>query len=647
MAATRLLSLVLLCQSLIADVVVDDSHYSVFQAVEKKYRRRYEIPEDEYDDDDYVPYSAKKETICIYTRDNICLSTNVYTPTLALPPYDVLYAKTPYGKNSLDADAVVAEPLGWVFLAQDCRGRGQSKGDYSFWRTSGNDTLDTMEWVLSQKWSTGNIAMIGVSANALAQYADLTGVTQFPPGSADFTKYDNVFQHLRIGELFLGDGMGWHTVYQGGAYRTGLISGWLNDLHESSMIKTVQENEQFNEWWYPLSGPYQRYDNALPQWSYINQTIIHFAGFYDIFSTPQIQTALAVNKSSQIDAEGKQILIVDPGGHCPLGEIAWPFDLYGWETIEYWGIPAVDDAFAHGTANNMSNFDIHEFFPFNVMWYQLGPGPVGNSNGNYWIEAESFPPAKDTKWYLGTNEALTSTAQSSADSVSFVYDPKDPVKTKGGNNLILQPCGPWNQNSVERGRKDILHFNSSVLSEDIALVGELKVQLFVESDAVDTDFTAKLIDIHPNGDPYLVQDGILRMRWREAATWTPDHYQTTPSEPMKKGTVYNITIDLAFMSFIFNKGHRISLSVSSSNYERFSLNYNSGNFVIDGDKGAVKATNTVHFGGQYPSAVILPVVELEWLEKRRVPQAKIDHVHETVTNYYKNGGKRRRRRRSA
>ena len=80
----------------------------------------------------------------------------------------------------------------------------------------------------------------------------------------------------------------------------------------------------------------------------------------------------------------------------------------------------------------------------------------------------------------------------------------------------MQPCGPWDQDVVEKGRKDILHFTSDVLTQDMAFVGELRVNLFVESDVVDTDFTAKLIDIHPNGDPYLVQDGIFRMRWKDA-----------------------------------------------------------------------------------------------------------------------------------
>eukprot|EP01083_Nonionella_stella_P244501 850908_1 len=269
-----------------------------------------------------------------------------------------------------------------------------------------------MEWVLAQNWSTGNIAAIGASANALAQYADLTGVTEFPLDTPEFKKYDDIFQHLRIAQLFLGDGMGWHTVYQGGAYRTGLISGWLTDLHESSMITTVQQNEIFNKWWYPLSGPYTMFNDPLPQWSYINQTIINFAGFYDIFSTPQIKTALAVNATGQMDAKGKQILIVDPGGHCPLGEIAWPFDLFGFELVEYWTIPATEAAFQCGTNGDMADYDIHKYFPFNALWYQLGPGPVGNiSIGNFWVEAESFPSITDQKWYLQSDSALSITQQ--------------------------------------------------------------------------------------------------------------------------------------------------------------------------------------------------------------------------------------------
>ena len=179
-----------------------------------------------------------------------------------------------------------------------------------------------------------------------------------------------------------------------------------------------------------------------------------------------------------------------------------------------------------------------------------------------------------------------------------------------------------------------MHFTSDKLTEDVALVGLIRVELFVESDAVDTDFTAKLIDVHENGHQFLVQDGITRMRWRDTASWTFSEYQREPKW-MEKGTVYRVTVDLGFMSFVFNRHHRIAVSVSSSNHKRFSVNYNSGHMVVDGDKEWRTAVNTVHFGGAYPSKLILPVVDLQWLNGHKVSKEKIDFVHETVVGHYR------------
>ncbi len=112
-------------------------------------------------------------------------------------------------------DCAVAEPNGWACLAQDMRGRHASNGTFAFWRQSGNDTMDTMQWVLDQEWSTGNMATVGISACALAQYADIIGVTAFSVDSVLFNRYNALFQHMRTSQLFLGNAMGWHTVYQG------------------------------------------------------------------------------------------------------------------------------------------------------------------------------------------------------------------------------------------------------------------------------------------------------------------------------------------------------------------------------------------------------------------------------------------------
>ncbi|ETO16531.1 hypothetical protein RFI_20804, partial [Reticulomyxa filosa] len=171
---------------------------------------------------------------------------------------------------------------------------------------------------------------------------------------------------------------------------------------------------------------------------------------------------------------------------------------------------------------------------------------------------------------------------------------------------------PQDQSSVEDGRSDILHWDSDELKENIALVGMLKVELFVTSTALDTDFTAKLIDIFPNGTPMLVQDGILRLKWRNG------NFSTEMAPPLVAGQVYQITVDIGMMSYIFNSKHKIRLSISSSNWPRFSVNWNNDKLVIDGSSGAVLAGNVVGWGRLYPSKLILPQVDLTWIKKRKL-----------------------------
>ena len=122
--------------------------------------------------------------------------------------------------------------------------------------------------------------------------------------------------------MIWGDGLGKQTAYQDGAYRTGLISGWLDLILEPGTVHTVLENEAFNPWWYPLVGAYDWDPIGHPneaQWDIANFSILHSSGWYDIFSTNQIKTALNVNVSAQGNAKGNQILLVDPGGHCGGG----------------------------------------------------------------------------------------------------------------------------------------------------------------------------------------------------------------------------------------------------------------------------------------------------------------------------------------
>eukprot|EP01084_Bolivina_argentea_P293836 505456_1 len=547
-------------------------------------------------------------TISILTRDNIGLATDIYLPINYdnTKTYSVVYEKTPYGKGGLSGDAAQMTQLGYIYIGQDCRGRFDSNGSYSYWRTSGNDTIDTIQYITNQKWSNSLIGVQGVSADAIAHYVDYSG-------GIISTNYNTLLNNIKVGILIVGDSIMYQTTYQNGAFRTALIEGWLTVNKEAQYVNTLYQNEDFTQhpsYWIPIAGQYKN------NWNIFNLSMLHFAGWYDIFSTRQIQTALAINQSGNIGARGQQILIINPGGHCGQGAIDWPNSTW---ILDY----VVDDlipelyAAAFNASLNGKEFNIHNVINYNLLFYMLGPGGHGE-NGNFWVQAESMPPIMNHKvYYLDANDMLSDSLPK-AGSVSYTYNPLNPVNTYGGNNLLLQPCGPQPQIKNENGRKDIMHFTSGKLEEDIAIFGMISVELYVMSTCPDTDFTAKLIDIFPDRDntPMLVQDGILRMRWR-------DGYYKARADNMINTQVYNISIDIGYMSYIFNKGHKISLSISSSNFERFSINWNSGNDVINGSTGMKVAINTIGFGMGFPSKLMLPVVDLDWINQRKLNMEEV------------------------
>ena len=181
-------------------------------------------------------------------------------------------------------------------------------------------------------------------------------------------------------------------------------------------------------------------------------------------------------------------------------------------------------------------------------------------------------------------------------SDSYQYDPKNPVPTIGGANLNIKK-GPMDHRAVG-DRKDLIKYQTPVLSEPLEVTGRVTVELFVESDAPDTDFMAKLVDVYPDGTERLVLDSAVRARFREG--FNKEVF-------MKKGQVYKLTIDLWNTSLIFNKGHRLAIHISSSNDPRFDPNPNTGKPLRADDETRV-ATNTIHHSKAYASRVLLPVV---------------------------------------
>jgi putative CocE/NonD family hydrolase len=221
-----------------------------------------------------------------------------------------------------------------------------------------------------------------------------------------------------------------------------------------------------------------------------------------------------------------------------------------------------------------------------------------------WRYADEWPlpDIKEKNYYLHGNATLSTNHPSHKEaSLSYNYDPNNPVPTMGGRNLFILP-GAVDQTSVEPpSRNDVLVYTSDVLDEDMEIAGKVKVFVHASSNRKDTDFTAKLIDVYPDGQKMLILDGVIRARYRESPK-----YETF----MDPGKKYEFLIDLGDTSQVFKAGHRIQVDISSSNFPRHDRNTNTGHalYVIDTAAEAVVAQNTIYHDAQHPSYIVLPIV---------------------------------------
>jgi len=230
----------------------------------------------------------------------------------------------------------------------------------------------------------------------------------------------------------------------------------------------------------------------------------------------------------------------------------------------------------------------------------------GRDVGMYWSSVESWPSTKNLNLYLkkGTTKqnnglGFQKPTGTTNNSLSYQFEPSKPVPTVGGNNLFLS-CGPMDQSSVEH-REDVLIFTTPTLNSDTAILGKMELEVYFSSDRNDTDLTIKVSDVYQNVST-LVSDNMLRMRWKDSMS---------KRTYLVKNKIYKISIHTWQMCYIFGKGHKIRLAISSSNYPRFSANFNNGNLVFQKGKQLI-ATNSIFFDSEtYPSKLILPIVDLK------------------------------------
>ena len=541
-------------------------------------------------------------------RDGVELSANIFLPKTQ-GKYPVILIRSPYGKgNEKNSDGLFYAGRGYVLVSQDCRGKGSSQGRWEPFANERNDGRDTQKWLLEQPWCNGSVGTSGGSYVGFTQWISA-------PNAGDHLKA--MFPVVPLVDTY-GDG-----VYIDGALNLALMMGWgsMVALRQGEPVAMYTWNEQdwnkafrtlpLSEWdsglgrkiqylrdWvaHPHFDEYWAARGVRNKWQDITVPICAVGGWYDIFSRSVFEHINAVRaKSRSQDARKHQHLVMGPWGHG-ISQDGKVGDLnFGKESVinlrelqTKWF-----DCWLKGDKTGAGTWPAFRIF---VM------------GRNQWRDEQQWPLERTeyTPYYFHS-EGSANTAEGDGELATakpseqptdeFVYDPNDPVPTAGGCNLMGCPAGPRDQSEVEK-RNDVLVFTSEALKTELEVTGPVKVVLYAASTAKDTDFTAKLVDVYPDGRPFNLCDGIMRAGYRGSKS---------AASLIQPGKVYRYEIDLWVTSNAFLPGHKIRVEISSSNFPRFDRNLNTGEPFGAGTK-FIKATQTIYHDKERPSHILLPII---------------------------------------
>jgi len=522
-------------------------------------------------------------TTYVQMRDGINLHTRISVPRdyVEGQKYTVIMDRSPYGQFGIELLADLFLPAGFMTVCQDMRGTGLSEGNFTNWKADADDSEDAGNWVVQQSWSNGQIYTFGASADGLGA----------------FTTNYNAPSWLKSQYYVWTSSIGYDVIYPNGALLYNLLNRWLYGTVRPEDVercwKEFMDNEARTTWWDDLTftGHYDLVkEGKFGFW----------AGWYDIFLVGNLAAYQGYNYEAEPAARHNSVLTIDPCGHCQDAAPYFTEDIVAGRTAL-----ALMQAYDTFGARPVKRSNIK-----NITFYVMSSNDdAGRSAGQFWTTVEEFPKPQMTKFYFHSDRTVSKTVPTEQESsTSFTFDPLNPQQTKGGNNLFSDaPCGPLDQQEIDL-REDVLVFQTPVLTEELVLTGAINGHLFVSSDAIDTDFMVRMSDVYPTGEARLIQDSSVRMRWREN---TVDPVFMTP------GKVYPAYISLWNTSYVVAPGHSLRFAISSSNYPRFSVNYNNGLLLSDpaypGEP--ITATNSIHHSASYPSYMELPVVKKVQLPK--------------------------------
>jgi putative CocE/NonD family hydrolase len=564
-------------------------------------------------------------------RDGVQLATDVYRPAVD-GRYPTIVNRLPYDKElpivNFSFDVLRAARAGYAVVVQDSRGRYQSEGSFVPFADEAADGADTIEWAAAQSWSTGEVGMVGGSYFGATQWL---AATQSPPALraiAPFVTTDQYYESWAYqgGAFQLGFNLHWCLFSLGlGEVLRQITAGSAKPERLAELVEAIDDNDAlyrrlplvdmpelagladyYQDWLaHPAYDEYWQADAPRESWSRITVPALNMGGWYDLFLKGTIANYLGMKEHGGSEqARGLQRLVIGPWAHGPLS---------GW-------YPQRNFGFLSGT-------DAHDITGMQLRWFDQhlrgedegleGDKPVQIfvMGADEWRDEVDWPlPGTEyVDWYLSSDGRANTAAGDGrlspggpVDSPEdvYLYDPRDPVPTVGGPTFLPGlfvgvNAGPRDQREVER-RHDVLSYTSEPLTEQLTVIGPVELVLYASSSARDTDFTAKLIDVAPDGTAVNLADGILRARYRDSL-----------SEPtlLAPGQVYQLRIDLVATANVFAAGHRVRLDVSSSNFPRFDRNTNTGGTIAaEGIDDVVQAVNRVHHTTTHPSRLVLPVI---------------------------------------
>ena len=546
-----------------------------------------------------------RENVMVAMRDGVQLATHVWLPK-AQGSFPVLLMRTPYGKGDADGRGAELAAQGYVCVTQDCRGRGDSGGEWKPLLNEGADGRDMHQWILERPWCNGSIGTFGGSYVGFTQWISA-------PGAGRYLK-------AMLPTVALGDA--YHDVNYAGAITLSLTARWclemallpdeepgfyeweeeqwsetlstlpLTDIDQATLGRDV---DYLDEWLAHANlpdDPYWEPGLLLDDLKKVKAPTLGVGGWYDIFSHHVLER-FEVLRNAQ-PRKGHRALM-GPWGHginAVVGELEFGEDA---ENID--GEKMMMQWFDHWMKGARRN-GVKKWAPLRI--FVMGR--------NEWRDEEEWPLARTeyTRYYfhsdggantLSGDGTLSPASPGSEPADRYDYDPADPVPTHGGC-LLDAPGGPLNQTGIEQ-RGDVLVYTTAPLTEEVEVTGPVKVVLYASSSALDTDWTAKLVDVHPDGRAFNLCDGIVRARYRESAT---------KAAFLVPGDVYQYEISVSATSNVFLPGHRIRIEISSSNFPRFDRNLNTGGDIVRGTDMEV-AHQTIYHDADHASHIVLPIIE--------------------------------------